>query len=61
MNDKLKPCPFCGWRAFVRKDKNGYYQVYCGLEDCSINPQTKWFNRKEYAIEMWNRRIEDER
>jgi hypothetical protein len=59
MNDKLKPCPFCGFRAFVGH-KDGWYWVYCGLENCDINPKTKAFNRKEYAIKCWNRRAENE-
>ena len=59
MNNELKPCPFCGWRAFIGKTKSEhpYYWVYCGLENCSVNPKTKAFNRKEYAIEVWNRRV----
>ena len=60
MHDKLKPCPFCGYRAFIGKsgDKH-WFRVYCGLENCAVNPATKYYNRKEYAIEVWNRRVND--
>jgi ribosomal protein L37AE/L43A len=62
MKDKLKPCPFCGRRAYVGKTDDGlWFYVYCCNEDCAISPKTKMFNRKEYVIREWNRRVENER
>lgn len=61
MNNKLKPCPFCGFRAFIGHVNHRWYFVYCGLEDCDVNPRTHQFNRKEYAIQCWNRRVHNER
>ena len=61
---ELKPCPFCGRRAFVRKNKGlkaGTYNVYCGNEDCKVEPITNPYFCKEQAIEAWNRRVNDGR
>ena len=60
----LKPCPFCGGRASVKKfvSKNGafeIYNVYCMNEDCRVEPITHDYFHKEEAIEAWNRRAED--
>lgn len=60
MNKELKPCPFCGFRALIGHHEHLWYYVYCGLEDCAVNPKTKSYNRKEYAIMVWNRRVDDE-
>ena len=61
MNEnKLKPCPFCGFRAFLEHHEHRWFWIRCGLEDCAVNPKTKGYNKKEYAIEMWNRRVNDE-
>ena len=62
MKDKekieLKPCPFCGHRAYLGKTTDGlWHYVYCGNEDCDVSPKTKEVNRKEYAIYCWNRRV----
>ena len=57
---ELKPCPFCGCKAFCTNDLPTYgcdvmYRVVC--EDCNISTPLKW--TKEKAIEAWNRRAED--
>ena len=59
---ELKPCPFCGHRAYVGRTADGlWYYVYCGNEDCDVSPKTKEVSRKESAISYWNRRVENER
>lgn len=59
----LKPCPFCGGHAVLRrgnKNKNGYY-VTC--TKCGARSQfhdLKYTNRKDnarYAVNDWNRRV----
>ena len=57
---ELKPCPFCGGKAFCTNVLPTYgcdvmYRVFC--EDCNINTPSKWTEEK--AIEAWNRREED--
>ena len=60
---ELKPCPFCGGRAFVKNSgvyAAGFaYRVYCGNEDCKIEPKTHAYFQREQAIEAWNRRAND--
>lgn len=60
---ELKPCPFCGGKAFVHHVIGGYrdlYRVHCGNEDCPTETATKWQWKKEQAIEAWNRRVDNE-
>ena len=62
MKYNLKPCPFCGHRAYLGKTTDGlWFYVYCCNEDCTVSPKTKMFNRKEYVIREWNRRVENGR
>lgn len=60
MNNKLKPCPFCGSKAKLSPDWNPLrrrelYTVECTKEDCNalINHMEL---TPEMAIEKWNRR-----
>ena len=57
---KLKPCPFCGEKARLRKDSKGYkeFQLGCFNDYCSIQPQTEWRTFKEDDIFGWNKRDE---
>ena len=71
MNEKLKPCPFCGGKANVGLDDfNNKYLVMCG--ECGvmmgisleigveiINGLTAEIESAELAIENWNRRAEN--
>ena len=59
---ELKPCPFCGGEAVARPNLPTYgcevmYYVFCGK--CLVRTQLKW--TAEQAIEVWNRRAEDEK
>ena len=59
--DKLKPCPFCGGKAKLLHIKDlvsEFWRVYCKNEDCPVEPKTRAYNRREMAIETWNRRKE---
>lgn len=63
MKDKLKPCPFCGGEAelVLSLSSSGMvYSIECNKKECPLS-RTKWFNKKEKAVEMWNRRVENER
>lgn len=59
---KLKPCPFCGKKAILAKyqefDGGNAYQVYC--PDEVIRVHTKWFHTEKEAIEVWNRRADND-
>ena len=62
---ELKPCPFCGSKARIRKFKNYTYAVVCSK--CGAKGTTvglaKWndsvFIPQGKAIEAWNRRVSD--
>ena len=61
---ELKPCPFCGGRAGIRRFAGKVfdaYKVYCMNEDCCIEPATHSYYYKIEAIEAWNRRADDGR
>lgn len=57
MNNKLKPCPFCGGKARLKTIGDGYF-VDCALEKgfCAVIPCTWDYETAEVAIEAWNRR-----
>ena len=54
MNDKLKPCPFCGGEAIIDGCDETLWIVIC--KEC--NASIGYKETKEEAIEAWNRRIE---
>ena len=54
---ELKPCPFCGGEASIRKIDNVWYVVGC--DDCSCDVGRHWFYTREEVVEAWNRREED--
>ena len=63
--NELKPCPFCGGEAkyFRTQTLNGpMHKVRCtNFSGCQVRElQTKSFNKKEQAIEAWNRRSDNE-
>lgn len=58
MNNKLKPCPFCGSEAILRSSENWHcYSACCTNRKCGIEqlPYLPYFDEKE-AIEAWNKR-----
>ena len=65
MSQKLKPCPFCGGRAKVRRWLDSHvfslfrpskisYCVQC--RQCGIT--TEWINDRKTVIDLWNQRVE---
>ena len=62
MNDKLKPCPFCGGigTLFVVTDEIGYVFVTCAPSDNGCGATGPGGITEEEAIKAWNRRAKDE-
>ena len=68
MNNKLKPCPFCGGEPILDEDSVAFtnkpkscFQILCINRQCGVHLKTKWRETKQEAIEAWNRRVNDER
>lgn len=60
MANELKPCPFCGCKAWVSehtciKGRPTYYHTHC--TGCGVS-DLKHHKSTEEAIEAWNRRVE---
>lgn len=55
---KIKACPFCGYPAVIRQNKEKVkpWYVRCGNIYCHVFPMTKNYSTIEEAIEAWNRR-----
>lgn len=54
----LKTCPFCGSKAILVHDNNGYCVACCNRK-CDVFPVTWYFKTVREAIEAWNRRAGD--
>ena len=58
MENKLKPCPFCGGEPYIQSRptarKTKIYSV-----KCRCGAMFKFVDRRYKAIEAWNRRAED--
>lgn len=52
--DKLKPCPFCGKSAHIRRSSHwsGGFQIACGT-GCI---RTKKYYNEDEVIATWNKR-----
>ena len=68
MTDKLKPCPFCGGKAEIHNCMefendtlaliySGKSGVHCSECHCATIP----YGSKDEAIEVWNRRADNDR
>ena len=59
MNEKLKPCPFCGSKAkMILHMEFGNAYIQClNTEECGIRQE--WFDSEKEAIEAWNRRVKE--
>ena len=52
----LKPCPFCGWEAAIRKRFGRYrYRVVCSNYECGVSTRT--YKNAFDAFRVWNRRV----
>lgn len=61
---KLKPCPFCGGEAVLKRvpfTAVTPYYVRCDNRECAVMAATCNRETAEEAIELWNRRANDER
>ena len=59
---KHKTCPFCGGAATECSHKNKsstLYGVFCGNEDCPVQPSTALYPSKKGASKAWNKRADD--
>ena len=57
MNEKLKPCPFCGGDAVIMGKRAVY--IMCGNYKCMA--RTDKYAKPKFAKEAWNRRANDEK
>ena len=57
--DKLKPCPFCGGKAYVRTHiyYGGFSHTYCVQCHICGAQGSQFYDTEKDAIEAWNRRI----
>ena len=59
-NEKLKPCPFCGWGTIVEivtfSSLFGYHAIGCNACGARTNP----YKTEEEAIAEWNKRAYNE-
>lgn len=59
MDEKLKPCPFCGGEAtYIKKINDIKSYIGCSNASCIAEPFS--FLVDEAAIKAWNRRVTDE-
>ena len=58
--EKLKPCPFCGSKAVLRKKANlETYIVECTNGFCPASYMIgNDYETEEEAVEVWNKRID---
>lgn len=56
LSDELKPCPFCGSEAELRRLNPYYWAVDCTNKDC--NAATMGYKDVGTAIAVWNRRVQ---
>lgn len=62
--EKLKPCPFCGGKAFI---ENGYVGidkvVFVECDECKVRMPNVYvratYCANDKAAEVWNRRVEN--
>lgn len=58
--EELKPCPFCGAKAFKWNTKYDCY-VECAAYDASSHRVMVSASTEEKAVRLWNQRVVDER
>ena len=56
MENKFKPCPFCGGKAYVARNfEISNFDVFC-VRCIHCLARTNFFSTKSEAIDAWNRR-----
>ena len=53
--DGLACCPFCHAQP-VEKKEGMWIRIECENEMCSINPKTRWSQKRSKAVITWNKR-----
>jgi len=59
MNDELKPCPFCGSKAEIKRYDCSLTYVKCSNNKCLVEPCTVFCRSREQAIRIWNTRLNE--
>lgn len=54
MDNKLKPCPFCGGEAILAENANSEELL---VECCNCYAHTGLYCSEQEAIDAWNRRV----
>ena len=57
---ELKPCPFCGGAAYMRRISYRMDWYYCYCTVCGISQPTKKYQWASDAADAWNRRVKNE-
>lgn len=62
----LKPCPFCGGEARLRKHQKLEQTWYVQCKNCGVRtansaqmPYQSWKDAMKYPVNQWNARLED--
>ena len=57
MSELLKPCPFCGGKAYlIHEESDGLWEIGCNNLRCKLFVYTNDIYDKKKAIAAWNRR-----
>ncbi len=66
LSKELKPCPFCGGEARLRKHQRLNQTWYVQCNQCGIRTPNSvqaayesWKTTMNYPVQLWNRRIEN--
>ena len=66
LSEELKPCPFCGGEARLRKHQKLEQTWYVQCNKCGMRtpnsvqpPYESWKTTMNYPVQLWNRRVED--
>jgi Lar family restriction alleviation protein len=53
MSEDLKPCPFCGGKAWYNNHGNGTFAEWYECEDCGASTR----RARRVTVDDWNRRV----
>ena len=54
---ELKPCPFCGGKAYIVKGFTGLHMILC--KDCGLTAIFQNKEGRQETIKAWNRRVKE--